>query len=200
MNNLSDKVLTILGKYKIKMGEHKMTEGINILKLKNIVNSITDDIELSGVYDPIFQNFKIDPRASRYDTRSGRAFSLLDPIRNHIVWHSHPSYNDELSFPSIEDLDCVRLNPQTVFILIVKDGVYVMCSKREIVSIDHVTSFYRSLQSDKCGKWNFKEIQSSFQTGNYTSDVFRIKYIDWESINGLDKIIKNFYDNKVVKN
>lgn len=120
-------------------------------------------VELGGEYDPL-KGFIVDPYTTRYDINENRPYTTLNTsTKIGIVWHSHPFDNDWNSYPSIEDIDMVRMYPELIFLLLTKKGVYVISANKSYTSIDNVVYFYRSMQPDTSGvEWNYEELEESF--------------------------------------
>ena len=188
-----DTVNTYLRENKVAMHTSHFTVGIFPHKLRELLLNFKEELEFAGIYDIDNSAFYIDPKASRYDEVSNRPYSLLDPRNFLVVWHSHPFRSgDKLSFPSIEDLDLVRLNPQTIFLLTTFDGIYVMSATREITSIDSVTKFYRSISRNgegDCDRWNYDNLKDGFIEGKGDRDIFNIVLIKWKDAKQINKVV-----------
>ena len=199
-------VSTFLDDNKVAMHTAHFTVGIYPHKLQQLLNNFKEDLEFAGVYDINEGAFYIDPNASRYDDSGHRPYSLLDPKNFLVVWHSHPFVTgDKLSFPSIEDLDLVRLNPQSVFLITTYNGIYVISAKREITSIDSVTKFYRSMngKSEDCNRWNYETLKENFleivNDSPFGGDIFNIVLLKWKDAGKLNEIILSMCDFKLRK-
>jgi len=173
---LETKITQLLNSHNIKITNHHLSEHIRIDKLYEILNRLKK-YEISGEFN-LDGTFSIDPRASGWDEKDGRPYSMT-PTNKYFVWHSHPFRTvNPVDFPSIEDIDTIRLNPHMVGMILTGSGIYFMTSLREIINITTVTSYYRRLQSSpsqssllfegnsNCDQWNYDEISSNFINGN----------------------------------
>ncbi len=143
--------------------------------------------ELGGEYyfdsnHSVGGKFYIDPSVSFYDIKEDSPYTELNRFASsRIVWHSHPFRDsDPNNFPSIEDMDAVRLTPSNIHLLLVDHGVYVLSSVNEYTSIDSVLKLYLSMQNNKnCNNddmWNYKEIQSNFFLNKLSTLSYMKKY------------------------
>ena len=140
-------------------------------ELYTTLNSI-EKYELGGEYNPD-KGFLIDPRVSYYDKDQDRPYTILNFSRD-IVWHSHPFNYEKNAYPSIEDIDAVRVHHRLIFLLVTYKGVYVLSATRPYTSIDNVVGFYQYMQPNtkSCSEWNYDELEKSFiENRGYNDDI-----------------------------
>ena len=155
-------ILNICKKNNIQIEKHNLTQELNIDTIYKILPEL-NKYEISGEYN-LHGNFRIDYTASRWDSSDDRPYSLM-PTNKWFVWHSHPfRTTNPVDFPSIEDIDTIRLNPHMIGMIITQSGMYFMCSCKEIVNISNVTNFYRNMSNDpeKCLEWDYESISENF--------------------------------------
>lgn len=131
-----------------------------------VKNNSENLYEFGGVYNPK-KGFIIDPEVSFFDKKSQRPYTSLDmKTKSLIVWHSHP-FIDENCSPSIEDLDCVRLNPHLIFLIIVSTGIFIISAMNNHIGIDDINKLYKYMNggcSDDEGLWDYLHLAEEFQS------------------------------------
>ena len=129
--------------------------------------------EIGGEYD-MEKGYIIDPRVSYYDKKSNRPYVTLNiNAKSGIVWHSHPFEEKGNNYPSIEDLDMIRIHPHLISLIVTTKGTYVLAMLKPYVSINLLIMFYNSIQdkSTSCGYWNHDELEKNFiQNKGYTKE------------------------------
>ncbi len=147
-----------------------------------------DRYEFGGIYNAK-RGFIIDPNVAHFDKESERPFTTLDmTAKSCVIFHSHP-FNEENCAPSIEDLDCVRLNPHLVFLIIVKNGIFVISAMNNHISIDKVYKLYKYMNGGDSDEWDYEQLAEAFQS----NEIFNS-----ESIKEFDIYI-HFIDTNTVK-
>lgn len=129
-------------------------------------------VELGGEYD-LKNGFIVDPKVSNYDKTEDRPYTSLNVhTKLGVVWHSHPFDSEYTSYPSIEDMDVVRMYPELIFLLLTKKGIYVMSATKPYISVDGIVRYYRSMQPETTDiDWNYEELEESFINNiGYTSE------------------------------
>lgn len=141
-------------------------------------------VEIGGEYD-IRRGFVIDPKASFFDQKENRPYTILNMESNSkIVWHSHPFNHSDTCYPSLEDLEMSRQYNNLVFILLSKKGIYVM-SVNKYVHKNRIIEFYQRMQTsyDQIGMddFDYDEIRESF-LNNKNNDVSFLfyRFISWK--------------------
>lgn len=166
---LNLKVRSVCKKDKITTycaGYYKPVELYKLLKCPTI-----DIHELGGEYH-VKNGFTIDPRVSFFDTDEDRPYTTLNKSSNSgVFWHSHPFVHEFTSYPSIEDLDMFRMNPQLIFLIISRKGIYVISVLKPYTSIDTIVSFYREMQpnAESCN-WDYNDLELSFSQNKCFSE------------------------------
>jgi len=155
-------IIEILKKNNIKIEKHNLSDSINIDTIYKILPELKK-YEISGEYN-LQGTFRIDYTASRWDSQDDRPYSLM-PTNKYFVWHSHPFRTINIvDFPSIEDIDVIRLNPHMIGMIITNSGMYFMGALKEIINITNITTFYREMSDDssKCIEWDYESISKNF--------------------------------------
>lgn len=164
--------------------------------------------------------FKVDKKYTCYNKKEDRPYVNMEIDSSCcFYWHSHPfsennKYNN-LSFPSIEDLDCARTSIENVFLLISEDAIFVYSYIRES-TLTKLIEFYKMIESlqhenkkGNCLKegWNYDILLKNFIKYKLTYhdmeeyDLFfytiRLKEIDSKDLNKvLYKVIRDAYSIK----
>ena len=160
--NIRNTIMEVLKNNNINFGEHNLSQEIEYNIIYDILHQL-HTYEISGEYN-LSGTFRIDYTASRWDAEDHRPFSLT-ATNKLFVWHSHPfRTTNNVDFPSIEDIDVIRLNPQNIGMIITQSGMYFMCSIKEIINITSITSFYREMSDDasNCIEWDYESISKNF--------------------------------------
>ncbi len=176
--NVKKKSKTIENNYCTSTKESPSIYCVDYSSLFDIYKIITPikKFELGGEYN-LNKGFLINPNVTNYDQTNDRPYSNLpkNPSTG-IIWHSHP-FDYPNDYPSIEDLDSLRLSPHIVSIILCKEGVYVMSSLQPYIPLQSLISFYNDMQptSKKC-EWNPQELQHSFTHNKQFTSEFLNKY------------------------
>lgn len=191
-------------KVKSVISECKTTDCADYYTINEIYNTLYNvkKYELGGEYS-LKNGFVIDPRVTKYDIEQGRPYTSLNfNSKTGIVWHSHPFNDDGISYPSIEDLNVVRLHPQLMFLLLTRHGLYVMTSTKKYIDVD-VVEFYKNMQPKSSNSnWNYEELETSFlKNKGYTKNMVHkygliVNLIPLSKINKLNEFIKKAYSYK----
>ena len=159
--------------------------------------------ELGGEYN-LKKGFYIDLHLSHYDYKEDRPYTILntktlcDSTDKCVVWHSHPFNSDDLNnFPSIEDIDAVRLSPLSVHLLMVDKGIYILSSIQQYISIDNIIHLYMELQPECIDKWNYKSIQKNFLNNKLSNTSDMRKYGIYIHFIRRDKVTVKLLNQKI---
>ena len=134
-----------------------------------------EKFELGGEYHPR-DGFVIDPKVSNYDESEGRPYTSLNTsTRVGILWHSHPFNESWTSYPSIEDMDVVRMYPHLIFLILTHKGLYVISANKPYTSIDNIVGYYTSMQPETTSvAWDYDELEESFSSNlGYDRDTIK---------------------------
>lgn len=197
-----------------------------VLTLKHDVNSLYDILknislyELGGTFSIKDKSlyFKVDKKYTCYNEKEDRPYVNMS-IDNtcFFQWHSHPfSENDKynnLSFPSIEDLDCARTSLQHVFVLVTEDAIFVYSYVRDS-TLTKLIEFYKKIESytskrNNCLRdgWNYDILLKNFLKYELTYQdieeydlffyVINVKKIKREDLNKVVyKVVRDAYTMK----
>lgn len=158
----------------LKVKKEVLTKKHDIHSIYNIIKDIPL-YELGGTIYLIDKslNFKVDKYYTCYNEKEDRPYvNMMIDNTCFFQWHSHPfSQNDKynnLSFPSIEDLDCARTSLQHVFVLLTENAVFVYSYLRDS-TLTKLIEFYKKIESysskrNNCLKegWNYDILLKNF--------------------------------------